>query len=57
MAAALDVRLLQPQLLAAGDAEHLADEVDAGDPLGHRMLDLDAGVHLDERRIRPVVSS
>ena len=34
--------------LAAGDPDHLAHQIDAGDHLGHRMLDLDAGVHLDE---------
>ena len=33
---------------AAGDADHLAHEVDAGDHLGDGMLDLDARVHLDE---------
>ena len=36
------------QALAAGDADLLAHEVDAGDHLGHRMLDLEPGVHLDE---------
>jgi hypothetical protein len=40
--------LLQAQRLAAGDADHLGHQVDAGDHLGHRMLDLNAGVHLDE---------
>ena len=48
MSAELDVVLRQPQRLAVGDADHLADQVDAGDHLGHRVLDLDAGVHLDE---------
>jgi hypothetical protein len=32
----------------AGHADHLLDQVDAGDQLGHRMLDLQAGVHLQE---------
>src|SRR5581483_3410390 len=31
-----------------GDADHLLDEVDAGDELGDRMLDLQARVHLQE---------
>ena len=30
------------------DADLLADQVDAADHLGHRMLDLQPGVHLDE---------
>src|SRR5690606_37513373 len=43
-----DVLLAQAQLLAAGDQQLLAHQVDAGDHLGHRALDLDAGVHLDD---------
>ena len=35
--------------LARGDPQLLADEVDAGDLLGHRVLDLEAGVDLEER--------
>ena len=35
----------------AGQAQHQLDEVDAVDLLGHRMLDLQAGVHLEERRL------
>ena len=31
-----------------GDQQLLAHQVDAGDQFGHRMLDLDARVHLDE---------
>jgi hypothetical protein len=34
--------------LAGGDQELRLHEIDARDELGHRMLDLDAGVHLDE---------
>ena len=30
------------------DADLLVDEVDAGDHLRHRMLDLNTGVHLDK---------
>ncbi len=44
----LHVRLRQAQPLAVGAADHLLDEVDAGDEFGHRMLDLQAGVHLQE---------
>ncbi len=39
---------LQAQRLAVGDAQRFAHEIDAGDRLGDRMLDLDARVHLDE---------
>src|SRR5690606_9721308 len=34
---------------AGGDAELLAHQVDAGDLFGYRVLDLQAGVHLEER--------
>ena len=40
---------------AVGDADLLEDEVDVGDHLGHRMLDLDAGVHLDEVELAVLV--
>ena len=43
-----DVALCDAQPLAAGDAEHLIDDVDAGDHFGDGMLDLDARVHFDE---------
>ena len=33
---------------AGGDLDLLIHEIEAGDHLGHRMLDLDAGIHLDE---------
>ena len=36
------------QLLAGGDPDLLADDVDPGDELGHRMLDLEPAVDLDE---------
>ena len=36
------------EFLAVGDAEHLADQVDAGDLLGDRVLDLQTGVDLQE---------
>ena len=37
------------ELLAGRDPEHLPDQVDAGDLLGDAVLDLQAGVHLEER--------
>src|SRR5690606_2337794 len=43
-----DVLLLQGQPVAGGDAELLADQADAGDHLGDRVFDLDAGVQHDE---------
>ena len=46
---AVDLRIVVPELLTGRDAEHLADQVDAGDLLGHAVLDLEAGVDLEER--------
>src|SRR5256885_14116965 len=43
-----DVALIDAQGEPAGDAELLADDVDPGDHLGDRMLDLHARVHLEE---------
>ena len=43
---------LNGELLAGGDADHLLDQVDAGDQLGDRMLDLQARVHLQEEEAR-----
>jgi hypothetical protein len=48
VAAERQVALPEAQLLAGGNPDLLGDEIDAGDLFGHRMLDLDAGVHLDE---------
>ena len=47
-AAERDLVLPERQLLAGGDADHQLDEVEAGDHLGHRVLDLEARVHLEE---------
>ena len=41
-------RPVSDERLARGDAQLLADEVDARDQLGDRVLDLEAGVQLDE---------
>src|SRR2546425_2402150 len=43
-----DVGLAEPERLAGGDSELGGNEVDARQHLGHRVLDLDARVHLDE---------
>ena len=47
-------QLVHRQRLAGGDADLLLHEVDAGEHLRHRMLHLDAGVHLHEVE-RPVL--
>ena len=53
--AALADRLLRPrQRLAGGDEQLRAHEIDAGDLLGDRMLDLQARVHLEEVEPRRV---
>ena len=44
----LEVLLREPELLARGDADHLLHQVESGDHLGHRVLDLQARVHLEE---------
>ena len=44
----LHVRLLQGELLAGRNPDHLLDEVEPGDELGDRMLDLQPRVHLQE---------
>ena len=38
-----------PEFLAVRDPEHLPDQIDAGDLLRHRVLDLKPGVDLEER--------
>ena len=43
-----DVVLRDRELLAGRDPDHLLDQVDTGDQLGHRMLDLQPRVHLEE---------
>ena len=42
------------QSFAGCDPELLPDDVDAGDELGHRMLDLDSAVQLEEVEVAPV---
>jgi len=41
MALERDVLLAEAQLFAGGDADLLLDDIDAGDRLGDRVLDLD----------------
>ena len=48
MAPELDVALLHRQALAGRDPDLLLDDVDPGDELGDRMLDLEARVCLEE---------
>ena len=48
VAAAGDLLLAQRQRLAGGDAQLPLDQVQPGDRLGHRVLDLQPRVHLDE---------
>src|SRR3954469_4551793 len=55
MAAQRDVFLPEAELLARRDAYLLLHEVDAGDHFGHRVLDLDARVHLDEVKLAVLV--
>ena len=40
---------------AAGDSDLPFDEVDAGDHLGDRVLDLQAGVHLEEEELAVLI--
>jgi hypothetical protein len=55
MAVELDVLLLHRESAAGGDADLLMHEIDAGDRFRHRMLDLQAGVHLDEIELAVLV--
>ncbi len=50
-----DVLLCEAERSAGGDPDHLAHQIDAADHLGHRMLDLQAGVHLDEVELAVLV--
>ena len=52
--ALVDLRLRQIERPALGDAQLLLDEVDAGHELGHRMLDLEARVHLEEEDLAAI---
>src|SRR5262249_23364520 len=55
VAADLHVALAVGEALAAGDQQLRLHQVDAGDELGDRVLDLDAGVHLDEVELAVLV--
>src|SRR4051812_8284050 len=48
MAALHQVALSQRELVARGNADLFLHDVDPGDQLRHRVLDLQARVHLDE---------
>src|SRR6266576_1051033 len=45
------IALIELQTAAVGDADLLAHQIKAGDKLGHRMLHLQAGIHLDEKEL------
>ncbi len=45
------VVLGERQLLAGGDAQHQLDEIEPGDQLGHRMLDLQPRIHFEKVEI------
>jgi hypothetical protein len=51
----LDVVLGERERVAGGDAQLLGHEVEAGDGLGDRVLDLEAGVHLEEEELAVLV--
>ncbi len=55
VAAGSDLVLRHRQRLAAGDADLPLDEIDAGDHLGDRVLDLEAGVHLEEEELAVLI--
>src|SRR5690606_34059710 len=55
MAGKDDVFLADGKSSARGDTDLLMDEVDISDRLGDRMLDLQAGVHLDEIELAVLV--
>ncbi len=44
----MHVVLREPERLARGDADHQLDQIEPGHRLGHGMLDLQPGVHLEE---------
>jgi hypothetical protein len=43
-----DILLRKLQLLTGSGADHLLDQVDAGDQFGDGMLDLQTGIHFQE---------
>ena len=47
----VDLGLGHREFLAGGDTDLPLDEVDVGDHLAHRVLDLEAGVHLEEEEL------
>jgi hypothetical protein len=50
-----DLLLARGERLAGREANLLGDQVDPGQRLGHRMLDLDPAVDLDEVEVSPRV--
>ena len=55
MAGRSDGLAVEPERLAGRDPELVRDQVATGHELGHRVLDLETRVHLEEGRVAPVV--
>src|SRR5262249_18579007 len=55
MSVEVDLLLRAREALAGSDADLLADQIDVADHLGHRMFDLEPGVHLDEVELAVLV--
>lgn len=51
----LDVFLANRQRHARGDTQLFLDDIDAGDHLGDRVLNLNAGVHFDKEEIAVLI--
>ena len=51
MTGQFDIFLLHGEWQSAGYPELLLDNVDAGHHFGHRMLNLNPGIHLDEKEL------
>src|SRR4051794_22907226 len=50
-----DVPLLERQALSGGNPDLLLDDIHPGNEFGHRVLDLDARIHLEEKEVTLVV--
>src|SRR5579863_323556 len=55
MTVELDACLSELQITAGGDPDLLKDQIDVGDHFRHRMLDLNARIHLDEIELAVLV--
>src|SRR3954463_7182865 len=50
-----DVPLFERQALSGGNPDLLLDDIHPGNEFGHRVLDLDARIHLEEKEVALVV--